>query len=281
LLDLGIELGPWTWLPLAASLLRLRRPRAPERLPWLMLGAFFAYVAWTGGDVLHLRFYVHVLPLVVALWSAGLATMLAPFAADERRVVRGAPPSPRRLPLAARAALAVLPAALACALGAVRFARATSTRAQFGPGYVVNNARNVQQVGLPLGEWLRTHAHPSMRIATWDIGGIGWASQLPILDLYGLTDPVIAHLIHDRAPLERRIDYVLQAQPELLVTYARKDGPEWSWLAPAADTIMTRYHYHSLWQAQTSGYWLVLLARNDVELPRIAAADATTAKPQH
>jgi hypothetical protein len=280
LLDFTIELGPWAWIPLAASLLRLRAAGAPERFAWLLLGSFLAYVAWSGGDVLHLRFFVHVMPLAAALWASGLGLLLPPWRRAER--VTGPPPPGRSrpapaplerpTPAAARTAFAAVLVVLACAAGAARHSRALRSPLQFGPGYVVNNARNVQEVNLPLGEWLRAHARPDARLATWDIGGIGWASRLPILDLYGLTDQTLGHMIHDRAPLASRADYVLAARPELIVTYARADGPVWSWLAPAADSIEARYSLHSLWQANTGGYWLVLLARNDVSLPPLAVA---------
>jgi hypothetical protein len=269
LLDFAIELGPWVWIPLLASLARLRSPAAPERFPWFVLACFFAYVGWTGGDVLHLRFFVHVLPLVMALWAAGLDTLLSPLAARLRpaRAPSKRVTAPRPTPIRVRVLLAVVLVAAGCALGMFRDRRAFGSRVQFGPGYVVNNARNVSEVNLPLGRWLHDHAPPGSRVATWDIGGIGWTSRLPILDLYGLTDVAIAHLIHDHAPVSSRIHYLLAARPELLVTYARVNGPDWSWLTPAADSLMAHYHYHSLWQATSSGYWLVLLARDDIALP--------------
>lgn len=288
LLEFASEMGPWTWIPLAASLVRLRKPEAPERLAWLLLASFAGYVAWSGGDVLHLRFFVHMLPLCAALWAAGIATLLAPWLGaphpvPARPLRRGAAAAgqPRQpVPAGSRMALAALLVAAACASGAARYARALESHAQFGPGYVVNNARNVQEVSLPLGEWLRVHAPANAQLATWDIGGIGWASRLPILDLYGLTDRTIARLIHSGAPLDRRIEYVMAARPELIVTYARTDGPVWSWLEPAADSIEANYQLHSLWQAKTGGYWLVLLKRNDIELPPLAEAESPPAAPR-
>jgi arabinofuranosyltransferase len=280
--DFALDSGPWTWMPLAASLVRLPARNARERLPWALLASFLVYVVWSGGDVLHLRFFVHVMPLVTVLWAAGLASLLEPFLhAHDPATPRGEPsaPGPVPRPLATRLATAALLVAAACALGAAGHARATRSHAQLGAGYVVNNARNVQQVGLPLGEWLRTNAPAGSRLATWDIGGVGWSSRLPILDLYGLTDAAIAHHIHERAPIEERIAYVLDARPELVVTYAREDGPVWSWLAPAADTILARYRYHSVWRAHSGGYRLVLLERKDLALPALASAEPATAPP--
>lgn len=49
---------------------------------------------------------------------------------------------------------------------------------------------------IPLGIWLRTHAPSTFRAAVTDIGGLGYYSGLPILDLYGLTDRSIAGLLH-------------------------------------------------------------------------------------
>ncbi len=285
--DFVLESGPWKWLPPVASLARLRVSGAPERLLWLLVGAFLAYVAWGGGDVLHLRFFAHVLPLVAVLWGAGVATVVArrpaavPEPAESTRRGRAAKPAPSPRPRSVGAAVAaalVLVAALG-GLAALRFARTQSSRAQFGAGYVVNNARNLTEVNRPLGEWLQANAPAGSTLATWDIGIVGWTSGLPILDLYGLTDGVIAHQIHSRAPVQQRIDYVLAARPELIATYARPEGPVWSWLAPAEDSLLAAYRYHSLWRAPSSGYGLVLLARNDVELPRLAAAAPDPAAP--
>src|SRR5207249_747667 len=55
-----------------------------------------------------------------------------------------------------------------------------------------------------LGEWMAATLPPGTRIATVDIGELGFRSNLPIVDLSGLTDRLIARRPGDL--LDRALD---------------------------------------------------------------------------
>ncbi len=85
-----------------------------------------------------------------------------------------------------------------------------------------------------LGGYLRLH-YPHQLVATVPIGAIGYYSNLPILDLVGLTDPTISHegrsvppaqlskswLGHERHDTE----YVLARQPRVIATTMHRPEP--------------------------------------------------------
>jgi arabinofuranosyltransferase len=85
------------------------------------------------------------------------------------------------------------------------------------------------------GTYLREHYPPGTLVATVPIGAIGYYSQLPILDLVGLTDRTIAHAGHS-VPAElltkqwighERHDtpYVLGRAPRVIVTTMQRATP--------------------------------------------------------
>ncbi|HSN28397.1 MAG TPA: hypothetical protein VLT45_19060 [Kofleriaceae bacterium] len=85
------------------------------------------------------------------------------------------------------------------------------------------------------GNYLRQHYPPGTLVATVPIGAIGYYSQLPILDLVGLTDRTIAHSGHT-VPAElltkrwighERHDtpYVLRRAPGVIVTTMERATP--------------------------------------------------------
>ena len=90
------------------------------------------------------------------------------------------------------------------------------------------------------GTYLREHYARGTLIATVPIGAIGYYSSLPVLDLVGLTEPVIARegrsvpaellskkwIAHERNDTE----YVLDRAPTVIVTTMVQDRP-WSSLA--------------------------------------------------
>jgi len=208
-----------------------------------------------GGDVLHLRFFVHVLPLLAVLVALGIDQLASGFA------IARAP--------SGVAATGVLAASLALAwvlASAQQDRRALEARDQFGAAYAVRNPRNVEEVAAPLGLWLHDHAPPGARLATWDIGAIGYFSGLHVIDLYGLTDRRLARMNHDGTPPSERMAYFESLDPELLVTYLAADGPVLAWMSSGRDWLKGRYRPHSIWRATSSGYALTLLVREDVHL---------------
>jgi hypothetical protein len=234
---------------------RLRTAPAPAGFIALAVAGLAADVVWVGGDVLHLRFFVHVLPLLAVLVALGIDQLAGGFA------VARAP--------SGVAATGVLAAALALAwvqASAQQDRRALEARDQFGAAYAVRNPRNVEEVAAPLGLWLHDHAPPGARLATWDIGAIGYFSGLHVIDLYGLTDRRLARMNHDGTPPSQRMAYFESLDPELLVTYLAADGPVLAWMSSGRDWLKGRYRPHSIWRATSSGYALTLLVREDVHL---------------
>ncbi|HZF13046.1 MAG TPA: hypothetical protein VFE33_30010 [Thermoanaerobaculia bacterium] len=160
----------WPWLLLSlACLLALPRPRL---VPWQRLFLWIAavdllYVLLVGGDWMGAgRFLLPILPLLY-------------LAAAEWTALALENPS-RRWP----ARLAV-PALLVAQLVL------TSWR---GEARNVRRERSYLESRAAIGQWLRQHAAPGDRLLTGEIGQLGWDSGLYTLDLFGLTDPRIAHL---------------------------------------------------------------------------------------
>ena len=78
-----------------------------------------------------------------------------------------------------------------------------------------------------LGKWLKAKTEPQDKIALSDIGQIGYFSERPVIDLVGLTDPVIARSpgkLHQKQydPL-----YVLDQKPKFIVLVCYKDKGEY------------------------------------------------------
>lgn len=165
--------------------------------------AWLAFFLRSGGDTFeYSRLWI---PLVPALTALGLAQVT--------RLVRG------RLALAAAPALALV--------AGTRAAVAHHIPAQGTSPRVVE--------WMLAGSYLRQHYAPGTLVATVPIGAIGYYSQLPILDLVGLTDRTIAHSGHT-VPAElltkswlahERHDtpYVLRREPGVIVTTMQRSTP--------------------------------------------------------
>lgn len=236
----------------------------PRSTAWrfvrMALPAFAAYVMWAGGDILHIRFFVHVMGLMAVCGTVGfdrIANALSCFDATARPglLSNGMIPSSRR-PIAMYCALAVVWVATTV----VQDVRALRARDQYGAAYVVNNARNIKLANIPLGKWLAANAPAGATAAVWDIGGIGYYSRLRIIDLYGLTDRTLARLIHCGAMDERKAAYVASRRPDYIVTYASRGGPDFQWLEP----LRGQYRYLSHWRGGPDGYGLALFVRKRV-----------------
>jgi len=155
--------------PLAfAAPLALLLPAGPRRRAcgFVLAGAaaWFAFFLRSGGDLF--EYSRLAFPLVPALYVLALAGI-----AELARRITGRP-------------LAAAIAAAACALVvAGRAAVVHSLAPQHASPRVVEWAA--------LGSYLRSH-YRGATIATVPIGAIGYYSQLPIIDLVGLTEPAIA-----------------------------------------------------------------------------------------
>jgi arabinofuranosyltransferase len=94
-------------------------------------------------------------------------------------------------------------------------------------------------VGLAVGGWMREHLPPDTLITVGAAGAVPYASGLPVIDAYGLVDPIIAHLpdVRPRTDVKARpghqllapVDYIKARDPDLLchVGYrgARRPSP--------------------------------------------------------
>lgn len=176
---------------------------------------WFAFFLRTGGDTfVYSRLAFPLVPVLSALAFVGIAAL----ATRSRLVAAHAP------------MIAVLAVAL---LVGVRAAVSHAIPPQHA------NPRVLQWAAA--GNYLRAH-HKGELVATVPIGAIGYYSQSPVLDLVGLTEPVIAHagrtvppelLTKDWIGHERHFtEYVLDQKPKVIVTTMVRDQP-WRDLAEA------------------------------------------------
>lgn len=234
-------------IPSILSLSKDGRESAAWRYTRLAIPAFFAYVIWAGGDFLHIRFFVHVMGLLAVCAAVGFDRVAAGWGL-------------RSKPILAYCALAL---AWVCLAG-IQDYRALRARDQFGAAYVVSNSRNIHSANIPLGKWLCGHAPTGSTAAAWDIGGLGYYSELNIVDLYGLTDSTLARLIHARASDEQKAAYVQSRRPEFIVAYSAPTKPDIGWLGASGDWVRRNYRFHSYWRGGPDGYGLALLVRRDI-----------------
>jgi len=253
LMDLATCLGAGFLALVLLPVLRARWKESVWRTLWLVIGSYLGYVVYVGGDVLHLRFYVHVFPLIAVCAAAGAGILAT--------VLEGLRPA-----LAHRLGALVVGMLAAgwTAFAYQRDAVALAARDQFGAGYVVQNASNIRQANIPLGQWLERNAGPDALMATWDIGAIGYYSRLPIVDLYGLTDSTLARLNHQGASKRECALYLERRSPTLIVAYGAGAFAQLGWVHP--EWLKANYTVHSVWK-NGSGGALVLFERNDILLP--------------
>jgi len=82
--------------------------------------------------------------------------------------------------------------------------------------------KNINEMQVHLGKWLKAHTPPDALIATNDIGAIAVFSQRRILDTVGLVNPEILPYVrsleqrHNPAPL---IKYLQWKSPQFLVVF--------------------------------------------------------------
>jgi hypothetical protein len=80
---------------------------------------------------------------------------------------------------------------------------------------ILVEAAHWSAIFVPAAAWFA--AHPGGSIALADIGYVGWATDAPILDLYGLTDAANARALH-AGQSSRVADRVLEQRPRYVVT---------------------------------------------------------------
>ncbi len=168
---------------------------------------FSAYVVKVGGDFMHGRFFVSLIPLVLLAVEQLLLRIyaLARRAGPTNPVAGGASRSAGARPVWRRRLLVVAPLVLCSAggidlfrprevIGGIAREKSFYRLAGWSPVVVDHPSYRIGQI---LGRLEEAGVEPL--IASRSIGILGYYSRLPFLDLLGLTDERIA-----RQPLERR-----------------------------------------------------------------------------
>jgi hypothetical protein len=167
---------------------------------------FVAYVVAVGGDFMELgRFFVPALPVAAVLGCAGFARLC----------------SRPRLRLGAFCVLALA-------------LQAPQVRER--PALAVRHAA-FEQRWLRIGGELRRRCAPGTSVALAPIGAFGWASDLEIVDLLGLTNDAIWRVEPDLAIVDKGhhrhdADWVLAQAPDLVVLAN-------AWMPVGADGVPT------------------------------------------
>jgi arabinofuranosyltransferase len=147
--------------------------RRRDLAPAAVLGCLLFFVWFSGSDWMSFgRFYVPALP-VIGLFA--FAAQQSIVSALEAHGLRG----PR---LWIWLALPVL-------FNLVAFYYASE---ELQSGQSINPAMH-SRPHRAIGLWLRDHAHPGERLVVNEIGAIGYYSNLPIIDMIGLTDKTIPY----------------------------------------------------------------------------------------
>jgi len=192
---------------LALPLLRGRREPTARALAAATCGvlAHTAYVVWVGGDFIPLaRYFLPALPVALVAGCAGFQRLVG------RR--------PR-----------VLTAAFLLALAAYQWPQVVESRAELRRRQAAFVARWTRVAGV-----IARDAGPRARAATSAIGVFGWASELELIDMLGLTNTELQRRAPDLRIVEKghqRHDaaWVLGQRPEFVVpayTWTEGEGGE-------------------------------------------------------
>ncbi len=212
--------------------------------PWVAIGlsAALTLLVAIGGDMLSLRLGLFVVPWLIVAVAVALES----------------------LPTFTRALVAAGIAAVLVARSIFEMhAALPEFHSQVGPLYVINNARGTLEADYAAGQYLAAHAAGADWLLTDNIGAVGYASGLPILDTYGLvTSQVSALVAHGQADHVR--DLVRRADAPWILCYYRRDaeGERWGLWGGGDITDWARERYEPVqhWAAST-GYRRVLLQR--------------------
>jgi arabinofuranosyltransferase len=164
------QLGWAAWLTpvgLLYCVVGVRRRAAAAFLALVLIGAPFA-MGLTAPQRLkpsNERYAPHLIVLAAVLAAVGAAPICRAAARDRR-----------------------LLAATAVALPAV-LVYSAATHPEFGAFYFARSVKNIQELHVRLGEWIRTHIPAGAVVATNDVGAIAYFGEHRILDIEGLVSP--------------------------------------------------------------------------------------------
>jgi len=243
---------------LALPLLLHPRPRSesPLRAATAGLFLFVAYVVWVGGDFLELaRFFLPALPVALVLACSGF----------------------RRLTGARPAALAT---ALVVALALTQWPQFFDR-----PALRMRHAEFEQRWKRVALE-LKSRVAPETSLATSPIGALGWYSELPIVDMLGLTNDAIWRAepnldIVEKGHHRYDAEWVLSQSPDLVVLANAWLDVDESGTAPTTPTMVISAWERTLFEHRDfqsnyapwavdvgESYPLILYVRRDVPPPR-------------
>ena len=209
--------------PVLLALLAARRQPAVA-ISALVLASYLPYVVLVGGDWMDAhRFMAPVLPLIAILLAVGWVSLFA-FGRDAL-VARGA----------ARLGSTLVPAGVVLAAAAFASANVPNTVRVREAGYV-----NARPYYVTMGRLVAEIAQSHWRVATDDIGAIGWYARIRVLDLLGLANPDMAHRRKSQQ------DLVADMGPGILIMHyddSASPRARWRRLKIAGfDTIYVRPH---------------------------------------
>jgi hypothetical protein len=203
-----IHLGYVAWLPLAVLLLR-RRLDHWTTYAMGILGAYGAYVIYVGGDWSVGRFLVPPLPFAYVLWAQGL---VEGYRALEARWTG----SNTRLRYLSLGALSLF--LLGMGLASSWWGEYALFVRPFDAG-LANRAR------IAMGHWLQENLPSDTVIAVDAAGQLPYYSRLRTIDLFGITQPAIAHMevpdMGDGTPGHEKfgLGFVLSQSPDYIIIY--------------------------------------------------------------
>jgi hypothetical protein len=242
-----------------------RRPRRDHTLAWAAAGIGAVLIGWPGGGVplaerivtlqrLHLPPAAHAIRLAAEVRHLGVVlAALGAWMLWQRSAVRGSVAVARQavLTLALWVMCTLVPAAFDPQVRACRTADAAS------------------RYGRVVGEWLAATYPRGTLVATNAAGSLPYYSDLPVVDMLGLTD---RHIARARADARQWIghergdgDYVLSRRPALVIL----GGPEGSvepWPFPGDVQLAASPAFHcdyTLRRAALPGFEFTYYERRD------------------
>lgn len=225
-----IHLGYVAWLPLVVLFLR----RGVDR--WTtyalgMMGTYSVYLVYVGGDWSVGRFLVPLLPFFYLLLAQGLAEgyrWLQPEGYAYRKSIR------RTRARGAGADILLRPLSLGTlVLFLVGMGMASSWWGEYALFVRPFEAGLANRARIAMGHWLRENLPSDTVIGVDAAGEVPYYSRLRTIDLFGITQPAIAHMevphMGQGAPGHEKfgLGFVLAQRPDYIIIYGNGlDGVE-------------------------------------------------------
>jgi hypothetical protein len=126
------------------------------------------------------------------------------------------------------------------------------------------------RLGRQVGEWLRLHYPPGTLVATNCAGTVPYFSELPCIDMLGLTDAHIARVRPDRTAWigheKGDGEYVLSRRPAIVILGGAEGSAE-PWPFPGDQQLAAAPAFHTSYRLQRvplAGFEFIYFVRTDV-----------------